>query len=151
MSPPRFVLLSREDVDPSAGHASKDALKDWLRAHTGVTELFMSHEATCLYEGLMDRGPWTKGRLQHALQEIDAIPRGGNEEVAVAREEAIADRIDACDCPQFLLHPLSEFEGTIPYLEGHHRFLYLALSFIILLTAPVGSLDAESNVIARPA
>ena len=151
MPPPRLVLLSREDIDPIADATSRDALKDWLRAHTGATEMFLSYEATCLYEGLMDRGPWTRDRLQYALMEIKAIPIGGKEEIAEAREEAIIERTRACECSEFLRKPLNEFMAIIPYPYGQHRFLFLALSFVILLSAPVGALDVRSDVIARPA
>ncbi|GEM_PF-3603794 len=152
MSPPRFVLLSREDVDPDGEKASKERLKDWLRANTtgkGTPQLFLAFEATCLYEALMDRGPWTQDRLEHVRQELEVLPLGGGEEIALGRESAILELTRACECPQFLRYPLNEFMATIPHVENSHRFLFIALAFVLLLSAPVGSLDADHEVVAR--
>ena len=156
MSPPRFVLLSREDIDPEAEKASNERLKEWFRRHTtggGVVGIFFGAEAVCLYEALKDRGPWTESRLQSAYLEIAALPHGASEELAQEREAQIIDARRACESRRWLTEPLNAFLPTIPYEERSCRYLFVALAFLILLTAPIGVMDEddEEEALARPA
>lgn len=155
VSPPKFVLLTRDDIDLEAEKASNERLKAWLREHTtggGVPKIFFGAEALCLYEGLKDRGPWTESRLQHAYLELEALPIGGNPEIAQGREERIIEARRACESRRWLTEPLDAFLSTIPYADVSYRYLFVALAFVILLTAPVGVMDDEDQeAVARPA
>jgi len=151
----RFVLLKTEDRNQQDEESSRASLKRWLDSQitrNGGPGFFFASEMRCLYEALKDRGPWTLERLEYARQELEAFPVGGSEEVARQREEAIISRTRACEQSEWLRNPLDEFTSTIPHEESSHRFLFVALAFVLLLTAPVGSSDAVSEAhLARSA